>query len=307
MRVSTSLNVLYGPQYTVEEAIRRCRKAGYTSLDFNYWDHQKAVLGLTWQEEEAWAHQIRAVADEVGASFNQMHGPVHGTNFVEMVQGLNEESFLALAERSLRTAAILGLPWAVFHATRVTTRLESVKDRLKHNAAFYRKLLPVMEETGVGIALENLVDKGGEPNGMPRRNYCSTPEELVELIDTLNHPLFGACWDTGHANRQGLHQSAIRELGKRLKVTHINDNDGKEDLHMLPYTGTIDWKEVMTSLDAIGYEGDFTYEAHRSIKRLPDEMRDSGLRYSFELAGYLVASMGDKAVKSLSAAAKENQ
>jgi sugar phosphate isomerase/epimerase len=293
MNISTSINVLHRPGYTPERGIRGCRKAGYTALDFNYWDHQKYVLGLTWKEEEAWANGIRSIAEEEGVRFTQMHGPVHGTSYVDMVMGLNEESYFVLAERSIRTAAILGLPWVVFHATRVTQELESVKVRLQHNTAFYQRLLPIMEQTGVGIALENLVDKGAEPNGFPRRNYCSVPEEMIELIDTLNHPLVGACWDPGHANRQGLRQKALCELGKRLKAVHINDNDGKEDQHVLPYQGNIDWKEVMDSLHAIKYEGDFTYEAHRSIKRLPDPMQEAGLKYSLALGNYLVSMMGE--------------
>jgi sugar phosphate isomerase/epimerase len=291
MKISTSLNVLYKENAPVDDAIIRCRRAGFEALDFNYWDFQKYVLGLSWKEEEAWAQHAREVADREGAKFTQAHGPVHGQSYANMVFGLNEDSFLELAIRSMRTAAILGLPWVVFHATKVSPELETVKVRLAHNTQFYRKLFPVMEETGVGIALENLVDKEQTNAGVPRRNYCSEPEELLELIDTLNHPLVGACWDTGHANRQGLDQNVIRQFGKKLKSLHINDNNGFQDQHLLPYQGTVNWKAVMDSLAAIGYEGDFTYEAHRSIRMLPDGMKDAGLKFSAELATYLVNTM----------------
>jgi sugar phosphate isomerase/epimerase len=145
-----------------------------------------------------------------------------------------------------------------------------------------------MEQTGVGIAMENMFDRERTKAGAPRRSYCSDPYELLELIDTLNHPLVGACWDTGHAHRQGLDQSVIREFGKRLKALHVQDNNGLQDQHLLPYQGNIDWKAVTGALAAIGYEGDFTYEAHMSIRKLPEELRDVGLKYSADLARYLV-------------------
>jgi sugar phosphate isomerase/epimerase len=288
MNFSTSLNVLFGPRYTVEESIRRCRQAGFISLDFNYWDFQKFVLGLTWEEEETWARSIRVAADEAGARFTQMHGPVHGAVFSNMVAGLNEDSFLTLAERSLRTASILGVPWVVFHPSNITAAVESPRTARDYNVKYYTRLLPVMEETGVGIALENMYDRQPGQSGMSRRRYCALPEELIELIDALNHPLVGACWDTGHANEQGHNQSVIREFGKRLKATHINDNDGIKDQHLLPFQGTVDWRMVMAALADIGYEGDFTYEAHTSIRTLPEELRDTGLEYAAKLAAHLV-------------------
>jgi sugar phosphate isomerase/epimerase len=116
----------------------------------------------------------------------------------------------------------------------------------------------VLEQTGVGIALENMP-------GCHR--YFSLPEQLAELIDTLNHPLIGACWDTGHGHITSLDQAkSLLTLGPRLKATHIQDNDGVKDQHLLPYQGTIDWNAVARTLGRIGFAGDFTYEAHNSVR-----------------------------------------
>jgi L-ribulose-5-phosphate 3-epimerase len=290
MNVSTSLNVLFSQDYVVGRSIERCRTAGFRRLDFNYWDYQPWVLNKTWGEEEAWGQSIRADADLAGIRFSQMHGPVHGSTFACMVLDLNVDSFLELAQRSLRTAAILGVPWVVFHPTNIgASRYEKHSDTLDFNCQFFRRLFPVMEETGVGIALENLVDNANRPRGINHRSFGAVPEELAELVDTLAHPLVGACWDTGHGHRQGLPQGdSLRILGNRLKATHIQDNDGVKDHHLLPYHGTIDWNEVITTLREIGYAGDFTYETHNAIRVLPDKFRDEGLRYAAELGNYLL-------------------
>jgi L-ribulose-5-phosphate 3-epimerase len=115
---------------------------------------------------------------------------------------------------------------------------------------------------------------------------------FLDLIDALNHPLFGACWDTGHANEQGLKQQAMVELGSRLKAMHINDNDGIRDQHLLPYQGNINWASVVQSLKAIGYEGAFTYETHNSIRHLPEPLQQSGLKYAADVARYLTNLAG---------------
>lgn len=284
MNVSTSLNV-FDAGISRPEAVRRCAAAGFVSLDMNYWDFQKQVLQMSPQEEEAWAKEIRASADAHGVRFTQMHGPVHGPNFSKLVLDLTLESYEKLVERSLRTAAILGVPWVVFHPTNVTGEEgEAYRDVLDFNVRFHRKWIPVLEETGVGIALENLTDR------RHIRSYFSLPEELAELIDTLNHPLIGACWDTGHGHRQSIDQTAgISILGSRLKATHIQDNDGVGDHHILPYQGSIRWTDVVQTLKRIGYEGDFTYETHNSIRNLPDGIRDAGLKYAYELGNYVIS------------------
>lgn len=289
MNISTSLNV-FEIHHPIEQQISRSKEAGFLALDFNYWDYQETVAKMTWQEEEAWARNIRAVTDAHGVRFTQMHGPVHGGSFTEMVMGLNIESFLEMASRSLRMAGILDVPWVVFHPSPLSLRgEESHREVLEYNVEFYRKLLPVMEETGVGIALENIFDRTSGETGLFRRIYCAIPDQLAELLTKLDHPLFGACWDTGHGHRQGLRQApSIRMLGKWLKTLHIQDNNGIHDQHLLPYQGTIDWKEVVSTLREVGYPGDFTYEAHNSVRTLPDGMRDAALQYAYTTAQFVL-------------------
>lgn len=289
MNISTSLNV-FEIHHPIEKQISRCKEAGFLALDFNYWDYQETVAQMTWQEEEAWARNIRAAADAYGVRFTQMHGPVHGGSFTEMVMGLNVESFLEMASRSIRMADILGVPWVVFHPSLLSLRgEESLREVLEYNVEFYRKLLPVMEETGVGIALENIFDRTSGETGLLRRIYCAMPDQLAELLTKLDHPLFGACWDTGHGHRQGLRQApSIRMLGEWLKTLHIQDNNGIHDQHLLPYQGTIDWKEVVSTLREVGYRGDFTYEAHNSVRTLPDGLRDAALQYACTTAQFVL-------------------
>lgn len=283
MQVSTSLNV-FNNSVSRLDAIRRCAAAGFQVLDMNYWDLQYEMMQIGWSEEEAWAKEISAYADQLGVRFTQMHGPVHGRTYTNLATGFTLDSFIGLAKRSLRTAAILGIPWVVFHPSDIAIEgKETYEEILDYNINFYRRLFPVLEETGVGIALEN----GCFVQGYNR--FFTVAEELAQLVDALNHRLVGACWDTGHAHVQKVDQApALRILGSRLKATHIHDNNGVSDQHLLPYQGTIDWTELVGALKEIGYGGDFTYEAHNGVNKLPDGIRDAGLKFALELGNYVV-------------------
>lgn len=149
---------------------------------------------------------------------------------------------------------------------------------------FFQHLFPTMEATGVGIALENMISRL-----QGTKKYCSDPAELVELIDRLNHPLVGACWDTGHGHVSSFEQEkSIKLLGHRLKATHIQDNDGNKDQHFLPYHGTINWDKVMQSLREVHYTNDFTYEVAQAIRVVPKEIRDTALDYASKIGKYLI-------------------
>ncbi|NBD22961.1 sugar phosphate isomerase/epimerase family protein [Paenibacillus glycinis] len=280
MKISTSIH-MFDTDYPIGEAIRRCKAAGFEALDFNYTDYVSRLLGMSWAEEERWAQEIREAAETHGAAFTQTHGPIHGAAFDSMQLGLDLDSYLAYSERALRTAAILGAPWVVLHPGNITLAgAESQAQQLAFNRNAYSRLLPVMEETGVGVALENMFDRprGG---GRPLRSYCAAPEELAELVGSLNHPLFGACWDTGHAHIQGLRQrDSIRVLGALLKTIHVQDNHGLTDAHLLPHQGTVQWDDVMAGLADAGYQGDFTYEIHGFFRPVPLALMDEALKFA---------------------------
>lgn len=66
--------------------------------------------------------------------------------------------------------------------------------------------------------------------------------------------------DTGHANiMMGREISSVPSM---LPVygTHIKDNDGKNPDELRPGKGTIDWKELVASLEMSGYTGSYDFE-----------------------------------------------
>lgn len=287
MKLSTSLNVLFDPNpNSVESAIERCAAAGFEAVDFNFCDWcfpGSPFVGEGW---EAWIALAGRRAEACGVRFTQSHGPI----FRKWDDNERTRELTDLSHRSLRAAGMLGLSWVVFEPETAggawdAAHVESLRQR---NLDWFGALLPTAESAGTGMALENVTDAYARYLG-DGRWYGSIPVELAALVDGFDSPHVGACWDTGHAQIQGIQQgAALRSLGSRLKALHIQDNDGVSDQHLAPYYGKVNWSEIVTALREMYYRGDFTYEIHNFIRPLPEKLKDDGLRLAAKIGRELL-------------------
>ncbi|MCZ6678045.1 MAG: sugar phosphate isomerase/epimerase, partial [Candidatus Poribacteria bacterium] len=96
------------------------------------------------------------------------------------------------------------------------------------------------------------------------RGYTREPTRLVQLITDLGAANVGICIDTGHRNIVGDPVEALRIAGKHLFTTHLHDNHGEQDEHLLPGLANIDWAGVVDTLNEIEYPGVFMYELNKA-------------------------------------------
>jgi sugar phosphate isomerase/epimerase len=87
-------------------------------------------------------------------------------------------------------------------------------------------------------------------------NRLSSAGALCRLIeDELDGLNVGVCLDYGHAHLMGDLGEAIETLSGHLWTTHVHDNGGKSDDHLVPFAGTIEWEAAMMATQKIGYDG----------------------------------------------------
>ena len=92
-------------------------------------------------------------------------------------------------------------------------------------------------------------------------NNLATPEAVVDwLTGDLDLGRCGACLDVGHAHLTGGAPEAAETLGGHIITTHIHDNAGHSDDHLVPFDGTIDWAMTMYSLLKYDYTGPLIFE-----------------------------------------------
>jgi sugar phosphate isomerase/epimerase len=100
-------------------------------------------------------------------------------------------------------------------------------------------------------------------------NELSRAGSLVHFIETeLESRSAGICLDFGHAHMDGDLIDAVETVSGHLVTTHVHDNRGRTDAHLLPFEGTIDWPGAMTAIQKVGYDGTLVLEiaAHGSAK-----------------------------------------
>jgi len=110
-------------------------------------------------------------------------------------------------------------------------------------------LAEAASDRGVRLALEVI------PNGL------STPEALVDLLEgDLDLGSAGICLDFGHAHMLSSAPEAIEALGGHIITTHVHDNNGRDDDHLVPFAGTIDWPAALMAMFKVGYGGHWVFE-----------------------------------------------
>ena len=86
-----------------------------------------------------------------------------------------------------------------------------------------------------------------------------------EVFDMMRS--FGSEWakvnlDVNHSNLRESLPDVIRSAGDLLATTHVSDNHGKAEGHLMPGEGTIDFDAVVSALLEIGYGGPYNFEVH---------------------------------------------
>lgn len=240
---------------THKECVGHVIDAGFRYIDLSMY-HDARVDSLILQDSwRDYAAELRAYAESRGATFVQAHSP--GGNPLQRDE--NWQILLDSTIRSIEMCGALGIGHTVVHAGWADGIGKD--EYFERNRDFYRLLLPTAEKCGVKILTENSTHAN-----MGERYYFYTGADMKEFVEYVDHPLFGVCWDTGHANIEGPQYQEICDLGETLVAVHINDNRGQADEHILPYLGTVSMDEVMHALVDIGYTGTFTMECDSTMR-----------------------------------------
>lgn len=208
------------------------------------------------RSEEEYQQMIlheKALADEAGVVIWQVHGPWRYPPHDE-TEALRQERFEVM-KRSIRCTAMIGCNYWVIHPL-MPFGPDDEFDPVRFwdiNLHFFKILLSYAKQYGITICFENMPMKGLS---------ISSPEQTLRFVRLMNDDHFAMCFDTGHA---ALFESSfaefLREAKDRIKVLHIHDNHGARDEHLIPYMGVIDWKEFLSTLKEIAFDGVFSMEA----------------------------------------------
>ena len=165
--------------------------------------------------------------------------------------------------QTLAAADRLGAKLVVFHPGYEYWKYGG-RDQLWLDASleFWPTIIELAEQFELRLALENI--------------YETIPDTLVQLLDTLDSPLFGHCFDAGHwrlFSDQTL-DDWFAALAHRTIHLHLHDNVGTGDDHLPVGEGDIDFArlfrlvERLPAAPSMTLEARSSEEAERSLKNL---------------------------------------
>ncbi len=94
-------------------------------------------------------------------------------------------------------------------------------------------------------------------------------EILIHSLNIIGSPRYGLCYDSSHDNLTSQPMAILRRYGRRIITTHISDNRGEHDDHILPFEGTYDWDQFASIFSRLKFGGVFLLEV---------EMRESAFK-----------------------------
>jgi sugar phosphate isomerase/epimerase len=190
---------------------------------------------------------VREIADwfhNSGIPLNSVHAPMYSD--YEFGRTGAQPLNVASTDRAQRIAAMDEIKRALELAEQIPFRFlvqhlgvggesfdshkfEAAMTSIEHLRAFAKPL-------GVRILVENIP------------NELSTPDRLVEFIQTSHFDDVRICFDVGHAHITSDVAEAFETVKDYIQSTHIHDNAKDRDAHLWPGSGSIDWKQTMELL-----------------------------------------------------------
>ena len=200
---------------------------------------QAGFDGCFWVAEEGVSvRSISRAVRQAGLTLDFIHAPVAHVDQL-WVEGEEGRRRLELLLDWVRQCGESQVPVMVSHVWTQFAPVEPNGLGLDRFGA----LLELAQREGVKIAFENAeIDKF-----------------LLFVRDNLfSHPAAGFCFDSGHELCYNGGRDQLALFGDKLLCTHLNDNPGqtgpaidcRDDAHMMPFDGCVDWPGVAARLRA---------------------------------------------------------
>jgi L-ribulose-5-phosphate 3-epimerase len=202
---------------------------------------------------EARCNEIRAVAETVGIAIPSVASGLYWSHSLgdpdpeARAQARRDIEAMLRITSELGAKTLLTIPGAVdvfFLPHRPTAAYDEVH---RYAAEGLRAVLPIAEEWGVRMGIENVWNK-----------FLLSPLEMASFIDGFESPWIGAYLDVANVLPYGYPEQWLRILGHRIVGVHFKDfrkNVGTVDGFVDLLEGDVDWPAVVEALKEIDYDG----------------------------------------------------
>lgn len=227
---------------------------------------------------------LAAWLSETGLTLGSVHAPIAGSlangqwsGALSNASSDNAERQQAVRELEAALQIARRIPFDTL-AVHLGTPTSYSQPGDNNRAAAFRsadEICRLAEPFGVRVAFEVI------PNDL------SSADSLVSLIERdLDAAHAGICLDFGHAHLIGDVADALETAAEHVMATHVHDNRRRQDDHLVPYQGSINWDLALMAMQKIGYDGTYLMElANTSVpETVLDDARRARQRFERTLA-----------------------
>jgi L-ribulose-5-phosphate 3-epimerase len=230
----TSIFSWFGYPIEINERFRLIKKAGFDGVLLWWGDENIDIDGRKENQPE--------LVYKNGLFIENVHLPFSGVNNL-WLDNINGDEHEKLIIDSIKQCVSFKIPTVVMHLTRGDNPPQVSKVGLNR----MKRIVEIAENSRVNIALENL----------------KKPEYMDFIFQEISSPQLGFCYDSGHNNCFTPNRDFLAQYGSKLFALHLHDNDGIDDLHMLPFDGTIEWETIKNKINDLRYEGSISLEVEQ--------------------------------------------
>jgi sugar phosphate isomerase/epimerase len=209
----------FGYDLPIRERLQIIKDAGFDAA------------ALWWGKEICPIQQQAVLARNISLDIDNIHAPFDNPNSLSLwLDGTEGDDYLAVLMRCVADCAELHIPTVVIHLVRQSSYAPLSQIRLDRIA----KLVSEAEKSGVNLAFENL-------------KYL---DHLDSVLSAFSSERVGFCFDSGHEHMNHPDAHLLRKYSSRLFAVHLDDNLGGDDTHLLPFDGSVNWRDVVLDLAA---------------------------------------------------------
>ena len=224
-----------GKNLSMLEKFQMLKDAGFDGVEPNSHSDRKEIL---------------EARDKTGLAVASISCGTHTRFFSHPAAGERQKGLDGL-KQALQDAKAFGAKSVLVVVGGVDEKI-SYSENYKRTQEEIRKLVPLAEEVGVVMAVENVWN-----------NFLLSPLEAARYVDEFKSPAVGWHFDVGNMISIGWPEQWIRILGKRIQKIHIKEfsrkkmnEEGLRKGFAVEYLeGDNDWPAVMKALDEVGYKG----------------------------------------------------
>lgn len=213
----------------IKQTINSINNTGFKNV-FVQWYDEKWDYG---QEEQV------QICKKLGFNIIFAHLGYQNINSI-WEEGIEGDKLIQRYQEDIKNCKQNGIPMVVMHLT--SKKQAPMYSEIGLNRI--RKITEYAKELNIKVAFENTKIKG----------------YLEYVLENIKDENVGICFDSGHYHVHFDDEFNFEFFKDRIFAVHLHDNDKSDDLHLLPFDGTIDWKQVIIKLKECNYNGPITME-----------------------------------------------